>query len=268
MVNMNNILDWKDYVESHRIDEGIMSNVKNWLSRNFGGSVSKIDSLLNSWKSNEWDYVKQNDKAEMEIHQLDLERASMRKDPALYKANEASVRELKKKISALANFRDKNSSLLETKIKKLVKNNDRLLDYYEMKKAKIEAELAKDLLDNYKWDKSKEDEIYGRYSEALERVKEKEKEFKGIDFHSIVRSLPSLSIPSKAEEIEKMSDDDLRKVFMSADKSEKMEILSKLDSLKTRYSRNLSEIKREIIEAKKRFDDKDKLNPLYTEETT
>lgn len=63
MVNMNNILDWKDYVESHRIDEGIMSNVKNWLSRNFGGSVSKIDSLLNSWKSNEWDYVKQNDKA-------------------------------------------------------------------------------------------------------------------------------------------------------------------------------------------------------------
>lgn len=265
MVNMNNILDWKDYVESHRIDEGIMSNVKNWLSRNFGGSVSKIDSLLNSWKSNEWDYVKQNDKAEMEIHQLDLERASMRKDPALYKANEASVRELKKKISALANFRDKNSSLLETKIKKLVKNNDRLLDYYEMKKAKIEAELAKDLLDNYKWDKSKEDEIYGRYSEALERVKEKEKEFKGIDFHSIVRSLPSLSIPSKAEEIEKMSDDDLRKVFMSADKSEKMEILSKLDSLKTRYSRNLSEIKREIIEAKKRFDDKDKLNPLYTE---
>lgn len=262
---MNNILDWSDYVSSDRVDEGIMSNVKNWLSRNFGGAVSKIDSLINSWKSNEFDYVKEKDKAEMEIHQLDLERAAIRKDPALYKANESSVRELKKKISALGNFRDKNSALLETKIKKAVKSNQRLIDYYEMKKAKAEAELAKDLLDNYKWDKSKEDEIYDRYSEALERVKDKEKDFKGIDFQSIVRSLPSLSIPSKVEEIEKMSDEDLKRIFLSADRSDRMEMLSKLDGLKSKYSKNLSDLKREIIESKKRFDDKDKINSLYME---
>jgi hypothetical protein len=260
-----NILDWKEYRETQKLEEGLMTNLKNWLSRNFGGAVSKIDSYLNSWRDNEKEYVKDKDKAESDIYQLDLERSAMKKDPALYKANEASVRELKKKVLALGNLREKNLALLESKLKKVIKENKRLADYYELKKSKIEVDIAKDLLDNYKWDKVKEDEIYARYSDALEEVKRKEKDFKDIDFHTIVKSLPSLTPSTDSSEIMRMSEEDLKRMYTYSDKSGKYEIHSKLDDLKSRFSRELSEIKREIIEAKKKIEDRDKLNALYME---
>jgi hypothetical protein len=260
-----NILDWNEYKETQKIEEGLMSNLKNWLSRNFSGSVSKIDSYLNSWRAKEREYIKDKDKAESDINQLDLERSAMKKDPALYKANEASVRELKKKILALENLREKNFSLLESKLNKVIKNNKRLSDYYELRKSNMDVEIAKDLLDNYKWDKVKEDEIYTRYSDALEEVRRKEKDFKDIDFKTIIKSLPSLTSAKDSSELMRMSEDEFKKMYTYADKSGKYEIHSKLDDLKTKFSVELSEIKREIIDAKDRIVDRDSLNKLYSE---
>ena len=129
--------------ESEVLDEGIISSVKNFFSRMLGGAVSKIDNLLKKYEEEEEDYWKEwvdarNRFVEAEV--LSKESKLDNVDRARYEEQKERIKVLQRQIES--NRETINDSIIK-RINAIIKDSPRLTDYYEMKKAQLDEEIAK-----------------------------------------------------------------------------------------------------------------------------
>ena len=155
--------------ESELLDEGIVSSVKNFFSRMLGGSVSKIDSLLKKYKDKEEEYWKEWVDARNKYSEADV----LSKEGKLDNVDRAKYDEQKERIKVLqrqieSNRRDINDSIVK-QVNSIVKDSSRLKDYYEMKRAQLDEEIAKRSYEELK-DSSSDESIHEIFDDVIQKA--------------------------------------------------------------------------------------------------
>ena len=185
-----NFKQWQNEIalnESKSID-----NIMNWLSTNFGGSVSKIDTLLASILSIEEDYMKEWNDIQTEIDSLDVQKAQIKSDPAEAKKLERMISRNQKLLDALSKKRRSAIDAVEKKVEDATKGKQRLISYWNMKKSEAESDVAEKLYKMAKnlTDSSIADELYDKYKDAALMAKKKDEQFRS-KFGDLKLSSPS-----------------------------------------------------------------------------
>lgn len=157
-----------------------LDKVKNWLSSNFGGAVSKIDGLLSDISSIENQYSKDWNDIQTDIDSLEIQKAQTKSDPAEAKKLERLIDRNGKLISALDKKKKADISKIDAKVEKLVDGNSRLVSYWNLKKSELEADLAEKLYKMAKGltDDSVANELYDKYRKAALDAKAKDDKFR------------------------------------------------------------------------------------------
>jgi hypothetical protein len=185
-----NFKQWQNEValnESKSID-----NIMNWLSTNFGGSVSKIDALLAGILSIEEDYMKEWNDIQTEIDSLEVQKAQIKSDPAEAKKLERMISRNQKLLDALSKKRRSAIDAVEKKVEDATKGKQRLISYWNMKKSEAESDVAEKLYKMAKnlTDSSIADELYDKYKDAALMAKKKDDQFRS-KFGDLKLSSPS-----------------------------------------------------------------------------
>ena len=185
-----NFKQWQNEValnESKSID-----NIMNWLSTNFGGSVSKIDALLAGILSIEEDYMKEWNDIQTEIDSLEVQKAQIKSDPAEAKKLERMISRNQKLLDALSKKRRSAIDAVEKKVDDATKGKQRLISYWNMKKSEAESDVAEKLYKMAKnlTDSSIADELYDKYKDAALMAKKKDEQFRS-KFGDLKLSSPS-----------------------------------------------------------------------------
>jgi hypothetical protein len=185
-----NFKQWQNELalnESKSID-----NIMNWLSTNFGGSVSKIDTLLAGILSVEEDYMKEWNEIQTEIDSLEVQKAQIKSDPAEAKKLERMISRNQKLLDALSKKRRSAIDAIEKKVEDATKGKQRLISYWNMKKSEAESDVAEKLYKMAKnlTDSSIADELYDKYKDAALMAKKKDDLFRS-KFGDLKLSSPS-----------------------------------------------------------------------------
>lgn len=235
------ILNFKSW-DSHNpnINEEFgVNKIYNWLSSNFGGTVSKIDSLLSDAVRVENDYLKEWNQIQTDIDALQLKKAQVKNDPAEAKKLERMVENNQRLLNALSKKRRTSIDKINSKVEDLIKDKPRLISYWNLKKTELEAEIAEDLYNLAKkfTDETIADELYDKYKDAVIQAKKKDQNFREIfgklDFSQPIRDF------GKEDELDFKED-----IIFSTDK-----ILSMSISDFTKYAEKLSkaQVKKLVI---------------------
>lgn len=175
------LLSFKEW-ESQNINEkdGGLDKIINWLSSNFGGSISKIDALLSDINSIETKYSKEWNDIQTDIDALEVKKAQTKSDPAEAKKLERMIDRNQKLLTALGKKRKADIDKIDSKVEKLTKGKQRLISYWNLKKAELEADLAEKLYKMAKdlTDESIADDLYDKYKKAALDAKEKDEKFR------------------------------------------------------------------------------------------
>ncbi len=166
--------------ESLNINEGVWSSIKNYFSKLLGGGVDKIDKLMRKYKDNEIDYWSNWADARERLNKVEALTREHRADPVQkmkYDEQKERVKKLQNQVEV--SRKDYNDALLK-QVSLIVKDSDRLRDYFEMKKAKMDEQIAKDSYEQVK--KNSEDEtVHSIFDDnihnAVKMAKEKNDEF-------------------------------------------------------------------------------------------
>jgi len=175
------LLNFKEW-ESQNLNEkdSSLDKIMNWLSSNFGGTISKIDSLLSDINSIETQYSKDWNDIQTDIDALEVKKAQTKSDPAEAKKLERMIDRNQKLLTALNKKRKADISKVDDRVEKLVKGKQRLVSYWNLKKSELEADLAEKMYKMAKdlTDDSVADELYDKYKKAALDAKEKDERFR------------------------------------------------------------------------------------------
>ena len=175
------LLKFKEW-ESQNINErdANLDKIMNWLSSNFGGTISKIDSLLSKISTIETQYSKDWNDIQTDIDALEVKKAQTKSDPAEAKKLERMIDRNQKLLTALNKKRKADIAKVDDKVEKLTKGKTRLVSYWNLKKAELEADLAENMYKMAKdlTDESVADELYDKYKEAALQAKSKDEKFR------------------------------------------------------------------------------------------
>jgi len=172
---MLNFSEWdKKY---YSIDESAEENVLNWLSRNFGGKIKKIDSILADLTFLEKEYAVQWEKDQSLIYTLKDQIETGEISPAEEKDFRNKIKEAKERISTASRRKIQKIRSFNEQAMKLVEGNPRAHKYWDVKKAEAEVEVIQNLYEISKKlpDKNLEDSLYSDYKKAYDSLKQKEK---------------------------------------------------------------------------------------------
>ena len=174
-------------------EAGIFDRIKNWLSSTFGGSVDSLDKLANEYRSAELEYVEKWEDINVEIDKLDLERSQTKSDPAEMKRIDRLIQRNNELMNAQARFHEKKTENIFTKVKDVIKENERVRIYWEKLKTKIDADIAEEMYKKAKRlaDSSLSSTLYAKYKAALLKAKQKD-----IDFRNKYGNLMTMDIES------------------------------------------------------------------------
>ncbi len=198
-----NFKQWQNEVALN--ESKSMDNIMNWLSTNFGGSVSKIDALLAGILSIEEDYMKEWNDIQTEIDSLEVQKAQIKSDPAEAKKLERMISRNQKLLDALSKKRRSAIDAVEKKVEDATKGKQRLISYWNMKKSEAESDVAEKLYKMAKnlTDSSIADELYDKYKDAALMAKKKDEQFRS-KFGDLKLSTPS-TIEAGDEKLSKAS---------------------------------------------------------------
>ena len=173
-----NFTEWKkqDGInESNSVDK-----IVNWLSSNFGGTISKIDSLISDILKIEEDYMKEWNDIQTDIDSLEVQKAQIKSDPAEAKKLERLIDRNQKLLNTLSKKRRSQIESIEKKVEDTVKDKQRLIKYWNYKKAQAEVDVAERLYKLAKnlTDQSIADELYDKYKDAALMARKKDEDFR------------------------------------------------------------------------------------------
>ena len=198
-----NFKQWQNEVALN--ESKSMDNIMNWLSTNFGGSVSKIDALLAGILSIVENYMKEWNDIQTEIDSLEVQKAQIKSDPAEAKKLERMISRNQKLLDALSKKRRSAIDAVEKKVEDATKGKQRLISYWNMKKSEAESDVAEKLYKMAKnlTDSSIADELYDKYKDAALMAKKKDEQFRS-KFGDLKLSTPS-TIEAGDEKLSKAS---------------------------------------------------------------
>lgn len=197
------LLNFKEW-ESQNLNEkdSSLDKIMNWFSSNFGGSISKIDSLLGQINSIETQYSKDWNDIQTDIDALEIQKAQTKSDPAESKKLERMIDRNQKLLSALSKKRRADIEKIDAKVEKVTEGKARLISYWNLKKAELEADITENLYKMAKQltDESVADELYDKYRKAALDAKKKDDQFR--------EKFGKLEL-AKSSTIDKMSDENI-----------------------------------------------------------
>lgn len=245
----------------YSLDESIKDNVQNWLSRNLGGKIGKIDYIISELISIEKDYAKEWESSQMDISNMKGQIES----GEISSLEEEDFRDKIKKIndSLEKSERRKTQKIrsLNMRVLDLAKGNSRITKYWNLKKSEAEVEVAENLYNLAKNlpDKKFEDDLYKRYLKSREELRKREKEIDDLvddsekeEFNKKetrkeeegiinIKSLISMSVSQFSSEIKKYNKTDLRKIQRALIDQKNLG-LNELRSLRRNKSRELDKV--------------------------
>jgi hypothetical protein len=162
------------------LNESVISDLFNAVRRTFGDQKSKLDSLASSYEEEEMDYATEWNKIVSDIDELQLKETEAGLSQGEKRAYARQISNKEKLLKALENKRDKEISYLDKKANSVVEGDPKIASYWDVKKAKIEAKIAKKLLDYGKkiTSKSYTQGLKSRYENAARDAKSAERSFK------------------------------------------------------------------------------------------
>ncbi len=169
------------YKEWNEINEAnVFDKIKTWFSRSFGGSIDKLDSLLNQYKKSELRFVDEWEEIRVKIDELELEKSQIKNDPAEVKKLERMIDRNQSIIPTSAKAHEKKTDEIFDKAKSVIKNDKKLESYWETNKVRIDSEVAEEMYRRAKKlaDDSVTSELYTKYKKAVLKAKEKDSAFK------------------------------------------------------------------------------------------
>ncbi len=175
------LLNFKQW-ESQNLNEkdSSLEKIMNWLSSNFGGSIAKIDSLLGQINAIETQYSKDWNDIQTDIDALEIQKAQTKNDPAESKKLERMIDRNQKLLSALSRKRKADIDKIDSKVEKVTDGKSRLISYWNLRKAELEADLTEKLykLAKQLTDDSVAEELYDKYKKAALEAKKKDENFR------------------------------------------------------------------------------------------
>lgn len=134
----------KTLLNESELSEGVLSSITNYFSRMLGGSVAKIDKILGKYKDNEIEYWKNWADARGKMAEVDSLATVAKSDP-IEKIKYAEQKERIKKLQDQVEKKKENTNdALVRQANGIIKDSARLKDYWEMKKAKVDEEAARE----------------------------------------------------------------------------------------------------------------------------
>lgn len=181
-------------------EASLFDKIKNWFSGNFGGSIEKIDSLLDEYRRAELRFVDEWEEIRKEIDKLELQRSQVKNDPAEIKKIDRLITRNQQVITSSSKVHEKKTDEIFSKVKEVVKTNSRIESYWETNKIRVDAEIAEEMYRRAKrlTDQSIADELYRDYKAAVLKSREKDQAFKD-EYGNLIGSV----IPESPKEYKK-----------------------------------------------------------------
>jgi hypothetical protein len=156
--------------EWEKLDEGnIFSSVKDWLKSTFGSSMREIDDLIYQYKKSELEYVEEWQDILTEIDTLELKVAAT-DDAAEDKSLKRMIQRQEDLLKSIDNRHKKTTDMIFGKVQSLVKNDDKMENYWGNQKAEADVEVSKKMYEIAKTlsDESVQKNLYKKYKKAIE----------------------------------------------------------------------------------------------------
>ena len=223
----------------YSVDESLENDVYNWLSKNFGGRVSKLDGIISDLVREEKNYAKEWESVQYEI-------SSMRDQIKTGEISDEEGEDFKKKIKQkeeeiqlLNRKRIQKIRALSDEAEAISDGNSRLSKYWNLKKAEAEVTIAENLYRISKSlpDQKVEDHFYKNYKQAQQNLSSRRK---GIEKISIELEEDPISKPEKKPEKSSIDVKDLIRMNMYDFKGEVSDYTSS----------QIKEIRRGLIDRK------------------
>lgn len=167
--------------ESEQLDEGVLSSIGNFFSRMLGGAVSKLDKILRKYKDNELDYWTDWADARGRFVEADVLSKEAKSDPVDRMKYEEQKERVKKLQAQVESKRKDINDALARQASNIIKDSTRLKDYWEMKKAKVDEEAARESFNEIKKssdDSTLHDLFDTEIQKAAKAARKKDAEFK------------------------------------------------------------------------------------------
>ena len=159
-----------------QLDEGAISNLKNFMSKLFGGKVDQLDKIVYKMRESDASYWKEWSDNSNKYTGAQL-LYSQTSDPIERSKQGEIMNRTKKAMDVLVNSRNEIKKSLDTEASIICGTNDRLKDYYSMEKCKAEVLIAQDSYEAAK--KMADDHVldvaYDQLTDALNKVKDGDK---------------------------------------------------------------------------------------------
>lgn len=161
-------------VKTDDINEGIFSGIMNFFSKVFGGRITDLDVLLRKYKDNESKYWSKWASANHEYNKAAAQR-EISTDPIDKRKHLEMMERASNLIKQTTRSRHSINDALERQAQIMIRGNQRLRSYWEMKKAKADEYVANKSYTTLKKevDADTVDELYDRVKETQEKAKAK-----------------------------------------------------------------------------------------------
>jgi len=162
------------------VEGEVYDKAVNWLSKNFGGKVSKVDDILDDIRKSENDYADEWEDIISDIDALEVEKTQTNSDPAERKKLDRVISRKDRVLDALQKKHDGEIKRLKEKGEKLPGKNERLKAYWELELANLEIDIAEDMYRKAK-DLSSETtakSLYRKYESAMDKAKKRDAAFR------------------------------------------------------------------------------------------
>lgn len=164
-----------DDFQAGSLNEGVLSSITNYFSRMLGGSVAKLDKILDKYKDNEVEYWVDWAEARGKMAEVEVLANTTKSDP-IDRTKYTEQRERVKKLQGqVEKKRDSVNDALTRQANAIIKNSARLKDYWEMKKAKVDEEAARESYSEVK-KSTDNDTIHELFDNEIKRAAKKAKE--------------------------------------------------------------------------------------------
>jgi hypothetical protein len=223
----------------YSVEESIETDVYNWLSKNFGGRISKIDGLISDLVREEKNYAKEWESTQHEISSMKDQIKSGEISSEEDEDFRTKIRQKEEQMKVLNRKRIQKIRSLSDEAETIVEGNPRLSKYWNVKKAEAELAIAENLYRISKSlpDQKIEDQFYKSYKEAQERLTLKRK---GIE--SISKEIKEKPVQKK-EKITKKLDVDLDDIIY-------MNIYDFKNEISDYTPYQIKELKKELVNKK------------------
>jgi hypothetical protein len=172
------ILDFNQWEELN--EASIFSRISDWFQTKFGRSYGKLNNLLEEYKELENKFVDEWQDVIVELDKLELKKEQTQSDPAEQKTIQRYITRNKELMDSMEKSHEKSIDYLMKKVKAVISDEQKLRNFWELNKSKIDAEIAEEMYRKSKdlADTKFSDSLYKKYRNAVEVAKRKDIEFK------------------------------------------------------------------------------------------